>query len=61
MARSSHKIFVNQKTYILDLLKETGLENCKPVETPLDTNKKLELAKPEEVIDVCKFQRLVGR
>ncbi len=61
MARSSHGIFVNQRKYVLDLLRETGLENCKPTETPLDANQKLELAKPEEVVDVGKFQRLIGK
>ena len=29
VARSSHGIFVNQRKYTLDLLKETGLENCR--------------------------------
>ena len=61
VATSNHGIFVNQRKYVLDLLKETGLENCKPAETPLDANKKLELAKPEEVVDIEKFQRLVGK
>ena len=61
VARSKAGIFINQRKYILDLLKETGLLNCKPAETPLDANQKLELAKPEEVVDIGKFQRLVGR
>ena len=56
VARSNHGIFVNQRKYVLDLLKETGLENCKPAETPLDANQKLELAKLEEVVDIGKFQ-----
>ena len=61
VARSSNGIFVNQRKYVLDLLKETGLENCKPAETPLDANQKLALAKPEEVTNVGSFQRLVGK
>ena len=56
MARSSRGIFVNQRKYVLDLLKETGLENCKPADTPLDANQKLKLAKPDEVVDIGKFQ-----
>ena len=61
MARSSCEIFVNQRKYVLDLLKETGLENCKLADTPLDANQKLELAKPEKVVDIRKFQHLVKK
>ena len=61
VARSKHGIFINQRKYIMDLLKETGLLNCRPAETPIDANQKLELAKAEEVVDVAKFQKLVGK
>ena len=61
VARSKAGIFINQRKYILDLLEETGLLNCKPAETPLDANQKLELSKPEEVVNIGKFQCLVGK
>ena len=60
-ARSKKGIFVNQRKYILDLLDETGLLGCKTVDTPVEPNVKLTLAKPEDVIDRDKFQRLIGR
>ena len=35
VARSKHGIFLSQRTYILDLLSETGMLGCKPVNTPI--------------------------
>ena len=45
-ARSKKGIFVSQRKYVLDLLKETGLMGCKPAETPIEPNLKLEATKP---------------
>ena len=50
-ARSKEGIFVNQRKYVLNLLSETGLLNCKLAETPVEPNLKLQLAKAEEVKD----------
>lgn len=60
-ARSREGIFVNQRKYILDLLKETGLLGCKAAETPVEANIKLKPAEPEDVINKEQYQRLVGR
>ena len=60
-ARSKEGIFVNQRKYILDLFKETGLLGCKTIETPMEVNLKLSPAKAEDVIDREKFQGLVGK
>ncbi|XP_015583912.2 uncharacterized mitochondrial protein AtMg00810-like [Ricinus communis] len=59
--RSREGIFVNQRKYILDLLNETGLLGCKAVETLTEVNLKLNLAKPEDIIEKERFQCLVGR
>ena len=40
-ARSKEGIFVNQRKYVLDLLNEMGLLECKPAETPIELNLKL--------------------
>ncbi|RVW38517.1 Retrovirus-related Pol polyprotein from transposon RE1 [Vitis vinifera] len=41
VARSRKGIVVSQRKYILDLLKETGILGCKPIDTPMDSQKKL--------------------
>jgi hypothetical protein len=41
VARSKQGIFLSQRKYILDLLSEVGLLDCKPVDTPIIQNHKL--------------------
>ena len=60
-ARSKEGIFVNQRKYILDLLKETGLLGCKAVETPIEANLRLDPTKIENVNDRERFQKLVEK
>lgn len=42
VARSKQCIFISQWKYVLDMLKEVGLLDCKHVETPIEANHKLE-------------------
>ncbi|RVW39635.1 Retrovirus-related Pol polyprotein from transposon RE1 [Vitis vinifera] len=60
-ARSKEGIFVNQRKYALDLLDETGMLGCKPAETPIEPNVKLQPTKAKNVKDRDRYQRLVGR
>ncbi|KAJ9678560.1 hypothetical protein PVL29_020667 [Vitis rotundifolia] len=60
-ARSKEGIFVNQRKYVLDLLDETGMLGCKPAETPIEPNVKLQPIKAKNVKDRDRYQRLVGR
>ena len=41
VAQSKSSIAISQRKYALDILEETGLTDCKPVETPMDPNVKL--------------------
>ena len=41
VARSKNGIVVSQQKYIIDLLKETGMSGCRPIDTPMDPNVKL--------------------
>ena len=41
IARSKKGIVVSQRKYTLDLLKETGMNRCKPADTPIEANVKL--------------------
>jgi len=41
VAQSKHGIVISQRKYALDILQETGMIDCKPVESPMDPNQKL--------------------
>ena len=60
-ARSKEGTVVSQKKYVLDFLKETVMMVCKPIETLMEPNLKLQPASTEKVRDREKFQRLVRR
>jgi Reverse transcriptase (RNA-dependent DNA polymerase) len=41
VARSKKRIVLSQQKYVLDLLSDTGMLECKPINTPIDPNHKL--------------------
>ncbi|CAN1188688.1 Retrovirus-related Pol polyprotein from transposon TNT 1-94 [Linum perenne] len=61
VSRSANGIVISQRKYVLDLLKETGMLDCKPIDTPMEANK--QLSKKEDIpsVDKGSYQRLVGR
>jgi len=61
VTQSKSGIAISQRKYALDILEETGLTNCKPVETPMDPNVKLLPNKGEPYTDPGKYRRLVGK
>ncbi|CAN6709377.1 unnamed protein product [Malus baccata var. baccata] len=61
VARSSRGIFLSQRKYVLDLLKETGMLGCKPVDTPIVEKHHLGIYPDQEPVDKGRYQRLVGR
>ena len=61
VSRSSEGIFLSQRKYALDLLQETGMSACQPVNIPIEEGLKL-CVKPNQVsIDKGRYQRLVGK
>src|SRR5262249_17260499 len=60
VARSYKGIFICQRKYILDLLKETGMMSCKPAESPIEANHRLQAGVGKSV-ELGRYQRLVGR
>jgi hypothetical protein len=60
-AHSLKELFISQRKYILDLLKETNKLGCKPAKTPLETNIKLNIENDEPLKDINHFQRLIGK
>ncbi|RVW66755.1 Retrovirus-related Pol polyprotein from transposon RE2 [Vitis vinifera] len=47
--------------YALDILEETGMLDCKPVDTPMDPNVKLIPGQGEPLGDPGRYRRLVGK
>nr|KYP34567.1 hypothetical protein KK1_044462 [Cajanus cajan] len=61
VSRSKTGLFLSQRKYILDLLRETGMEGCYPTTTPLEEGLKLCLEPNQVPVDKGRYQRLVGR
>ncbi|XP_070677910.1 uncharacterized mitochondrial protein AtMg00810-like [Malus domestica] len=60
MATSSKGLFLNQRRYVLDLLDEAGMLNCKPASTPLVS--RLQVDAPNEPLPNPRvYQRVVGK
>ena len=41
ITQSKSGVVMSQRKYVLDILEETGMLDCKPVDTPMDPNVKL--------------------
>jgi hypothetical protein len=61
VARSKHGIFISQRKYVLDLLKEIGMLGCKATDNPVEVNVKLGEDSESPLVDKGKYQRLVGQ
>lgn len=59
--RSKGGIFISQRKYILDLLTETGLIDCKPADTPIAANHGLMIEQGAKSTNKEQYQRLVGK
>ena len=60
-ARSKHGIFLSQRKYVLDLLAETGMLGCKPIDTPIEQNHKNFHCVDANSADRGRYQRLVEK
>lgn len=61
VVRSKQSIFISQRKYALDLLKETGKLGCEPTGTPLKLNWKQKDGDKDTLVDKAKHQRLVRK
>jgi Reverse transcriptase (RNA-dependent DNA polymerase) len=59
--RSERGITLSQRKYILDLLAEVRMLNCKPADTPVIQNLKLEENAEQAPTNKERYQRLVGK
>jgi hypothetical protein len=60
MARSKKKVILSQHKYVLDLLRDTRMLGCRPINTPIDLNHKLSGGISDQVEKV-QYQRLMGK
>ena len=51
----------SQRKYTLDILTDTGMLDCKPVDTPMDPNAKLVPGQGELIRDPGRYRRIVGK
>ena len=57
----SKTLSINQTTYLKGVLKKFGMENCKPVSTPMEVGMKFEsLPEDETAVDVQRYQMAIG-
>ena len=61
IAQSSSGVVLFQRKYALDILKETDMLDCKPVDTSIDPNVKLVSGQGECLGDTMRYRRLVGK
>ncbi|GJQ98767.1 retrovirus-related pol polyprotein from transposon TNT 1-94 [Tanacetum coccineum] len=54
------EIFFNQSKYIKEMLKKFGLEDSKPIKTPMSTETKLTRVEEGESIDNTKYRGMIG-
>ncbi|RVW51296.1 Retrovirus-related Pol polyprotein from transposon RE1 [Vitis vinifera] len=59
IAQSSSGVVLSQRKYALDILEETGMLDCKPVDTPMDPNVKPVPGQGEPLGDPGRYLRLV--
>ncbi|XP_021763640.1 uncharacterized protein LOC110728272 [Chenopodium quinoa] len=61
VARNSKGTVMNQRKYILDILKSTGMEGCKPTKFPFPKGIKLSIEQGELIEDPEIYRRIVGK
>jgi hypothetical protein len=60
VSRGSKGIFLSQRKYILDLLRDTGMYGSRPAATPIEQNHRLS-SNDGRSVDRERYQRLVGK
>ncbi|GJZ76163.1 hypothetical protein Tco_0640628, partial [Tanacetum coccineum] len=58
--QSPHGIFINQSSYVLEILKKYGMETCDPVGTPMEIKDKLDLDQNGTPVDATKYHSMIG-
>jgi hypothetical protein len=54
-------IFISQTKYIIEMLKRFGMEDCKPVITPMQTSCKLSKDDDSKSTDHRQYRSMIGK
>jgi len=61
ISQSENEIWIGQPKYTSNLVKKFGMQDCKPVSTPIDPSTQLEAASSEDLpVDQEKYQSVIG-
>ncbi|KAD2804249.1 hypothetical protein E3N88_37626 [Mikania micrantha] len=61
VARTKDGIVLSQRKYTLDILRDMGLEGCRPSAFPMEQGLKLDKSEDDDRVDAGQYRRLVGR
>ncbi|KAJ0466590.1 putative RNA-directed DNA polymerase [Helianthus annuus] len=61
VARTKDGLVLSQHKYTLDILRDMGLEGCRPSSFPMEQSLKLDAAEEEPRFDAGQYRRLIGR
>jgi hypothetical protein len=60
ICQSNQEIFISQTKYIIEMLKRFGMEDCKPVITPMQTNCRLSKDDDSKSTDQRQYRSMIG-
>jgi hypothetical protein len=60
ICQSNQGIFISQTKYIIEMLKRFGMEDCKPIITPMQTSCKLIKDDDSKSTDKRKYKSMIG-
>jgi hypothetical protein len=60
ICQSNQGIFISQTKYIREMIKSFGMEDCKPVTTPMQTSCKLRKDDDSKSTDQSQYKSMIG-
>ena len=61
VTRSNSEVVISKRKYTLDILANTSMLNCKPINTSMDPNVKLVPSQGGSLRDLGRYRQLVGK